>query len=432
MDVSVEDAGPCRKVMKVRQSAAEIASEYQAVVAGYAREVKLRGFRKGKAPVDIVERRCAQLIEEDTKERVVPTAYRGALEQEGITPVAIVEVRDVALDKQAGLSFEVVVDVTPEFKLPRYRRIGLKGQKVEVEEKEIDDAISGLRDRMARYEDVEGRPVKDGDLVLIDYRGQIDGQAVSEVASDCSGLGEGTDFWALVGEPEFMPGFREGLVGIAVGEERSIEVTFPPDYHVPAVAGKQAVYQATAKGVREKVLPEFDQAFLKRFEVDTVEALREKAREELQGAADGREKERLKEEISQFLLKKTSVDLPQAIVEQETGLTVRNMMQRFAVQGATREQIDERRDEILSAATRSSEDRVKLSYILNRIADEEAVQVADEDVDLRIAAMAARYGMPAEKFRGELEKRNGVERLRSEVRADKALDFLLENAKIKK
>ncbi|MFC1452749.1 hypothetical protein ACFLSJ_05325, partial [Verrucomicrobiota bacterium] len=175
-----------------------------------------------------------------------------------------------------------------------------------------------------------------------------------------------------------------------------------------------------------------DEPFLKQFNVASVEGLRERARTELTEDAETREQQRLKDEIAKQLLAKTNFDLPQSIVEQETRLTARNMVQRIAMQGATRDQIMENRQSILEAATRTSTESVKLSYILSRIADGEGIQVAEEELDERLKSMAQRHSMPEERLRSELEKQNGIEGVRSEIRAEKTLDFLMENVKIKK
>ena len=174
-----------------------------------------------------------------------------------------------------------------------------------------------------------------------------------------------------------------------------------------------------------------DAEFLKRFNVDSESALRERIRDEIRQSKERAEKDRLKDEAAKWLLDKTSVDLPESIVEQETGLMVRSIIRRSVGQGVSREQLQEQRDDILHAARASSMDRVKLSYILSRIAEEEHVTVSPAEVDERIAATAPSQGMTPEKFRAELEKNHRVEALESDIRADKTMDFILENARTK-
>jgi len=431
MRVTVEDGGPCRKVMRVEVPAQSLASEYQTSVESFARVSRVPGFRRGRAPADVVERHYRKQIVDDAKERLVPRFYRAALEQEHLTPVATVGVTDVALGRDEGCSFKVALDVAPDFKLPKYRKLSVKAEPVEVSDAQVDEALQGLRTSAARYEDVSGRAVQAGDLVQVDYRGEADGRPVSELAPDFQGIGEGKGFWVPIGGPEFLPGLSDGLLGASAGEEREIRVRFPADYRVPAVAGREAVYRAAVKAVRQRVLPEMDEAFLKRCEVESADALRARVRADLTAAAEAREKDRQKAEIALQLLKQTEFDLPQTIVEQETRLAVNNIVRRILMNGMPREKVAEHQEEIVKAATATSRERVKLSYVLTRIAEAENIGVEDDEVSARIEAMARHYQITAERLRSEIEKQNGIEGLKSEIRQEKALDNLLEQARVK-
>jgi trigger factor len=185
------------------------------------------------------------------------------------------------------------------------------------------------------------------------------------------------------------------------------------------------------KAIRERVLPVIDAEFLKRFGVESEAALREKIRNDLVETAKKEDANHLKDEVAKFLLENTDFDLPQSVVAQETGLMIRSILERITARGATEKQIGEQRDEILQVATRSSTEKVKMSYILSRIADEEKIGVNDDEVKAHIEAMSQRYNMTPERLTADLEKANGMERLKSDIRSEKTLDFLVENAKIK-
>ena len=432
MDVTIEDAGACRKVMRVKALADAVREDYDRLVSLYAGQARIAGFRKGKAPTKIVEQQYKQSIAEQAKEELVPRLYSEALKQEGVTPVAIVGVSEVVFSKDEGINFNVTLDVSPQFKLPRYKKITLRKNKIEVAEKEVDETITRIRESRARYEDVEGREIRDGDLVRIDYCGTCEGKPLADAAPENPALSDGKDFLVLVGGVEVIPGLAAGLLGATVGENRNVDVAFPDDYRVAPLAGKPAVFEVEVKGIRERILPPLDENLLKELEVETEAALRDKVCEDLRLAAEQTEQGRLREEINRFLLEKTKFDLPQAIVEQETRLMVRNMIRRIASQGGTQEHIAQQQDAILNTATETSKERVKLSYILSRIADAEDIAVADPEVEKRIEELAGYYRMPKDQFRAELEKRNGIENLRGDIRSEKTIDFLLENAKIKK
>ena len=432
MKVNIEKTDGCRRVLGIDVPAETVKSDYDAIIALFAKEVKISGFRPGRAPVELVEKRYSKAIIQETKDRLIPRFYHEALQQENIEPVAVVDVQDVEFNRSEGLQFKVAVDVAPEFKLPKYKKISLKREATDVADEDVDRTLQEICERFARFEDVEDKPVVSGDLVQIDYDAVSDGEAVADLADDCRDVGSGKDFWVPTGESEFVPGMNAALEGAAVGDSLSVDVDFPADYHVAAVAGKKAVYTVAVKGVRTRVLPELDEEFLKRFDVESEDALRARIRQDLEEAAEARETARLKEDVSRFLLDKTGMDLPEAIVERETGLLVRDMLTRVAQQGGSREMLEQHRDEILGSASQSARDRVKLSYIVDRIGEEEEITVADEDVEQRLVLMGQRYGMPAERIRPELEKQDeGLQNLRTEIRGDKVMDFLLEHAKIK-
>jgi len=433
MKVVLEDAGPCRKIVHISAPTDVVTPEYKRIAALFAERGRVPGFRPGKVPLKVAERYYAKAIAEETKERLIPRLYREALQQVGLRPVAVISVKDVELRGGDGMSFKVTVDVPPDFKLPRYKKIVLKDVRFEVTAEECQQAIERLRDSRARYEDVTGRPVQSGDLVLVDYSGVAEGVPLAQkVSGDASGLAEGKDFWVLVdGQFEFLPGFANGLVGAAVGEERAVKVVFPRDHRMAGLAGLEAIYTVRIKRIRERRRPALDADFFKQFEVDSEEALRDKVRALLSEAAARRRKEALRDQLTARLLEETEMDIPQSVVEEETNDAVRQIVRRIVSQGATLENVLQQRETIRNTATKLSTDRVKLAYILDRIATEEKIEVQESEVEERLAALAQQYGVTVDQLRAELDKRNGWESLHSDVLAEKTLNFLLEHAKIK-
>lgn len=432
MKVIVEQNGPCRRVLKIEVPSETVVAEYQAVVGELSKQVRIPGFRPGKAPAAVVEKRLSKEALEETRERLVPRAYRQALDQENLKPIAIVDVSDIHVDRHLPLSFRVTVDVDPAFVLPSYKGIPLKSRKVEVKEDEVDQVISGIRDRAARLESITGRPAQKGDVVEVDYTGVSEGKPVSELAPENSEMNEGKDFWVLLADgPEFLPGLAAQLEGIEIGQTRTANVTFPADYRVKAVAGRSAVYTVTAKGIRERRLPELDGEFLKSLAVASMEEMRVRVTENLRDAAEGGERNRQRDEIIKWLLEHTEIkDLPQSLVEEEARQIIRDVVQENVRRGASKEEIESHREDIFTRASQSSTDRVKMDYILGRIADEEKVSVAEAEVEQRIRSLAARYGMPVQRLRADLEQRGAVAAIRKNLRMEKAVDVALAAANV--
>jgi len=431
MNVEVQELEPCRQVLKVIATAEETGEAYRGIVEQFAGGGRVPGFRKGKAPVAVIEKRFKDQISEEVRSVLVPKLYREALKEKGITPVSVVDVSAAEFSRETGISFAVTVDVAPDFKLPKYKKIPVKREEVSVSDEDVAQSVEQMRSAYAQYEDDNEKAVEDGDMVQVDYRGTIDGQPIADMAGDCSNLGEATDFWTQCGEPEFLPGMIKALAGMRVGEDKQVTVKFPKDFRVAEVHGKKAVYDLKVKAIRLRQLPELDEEFCKRLGADNAEALTQQIREHMQSSAEQNEQNRQREEVSQFLLKKTVFELPQSVVEQERQLTVRSMVQQFMQRGATREQLQEQQGEIMQRAGQMSLDRVKLGYILSRIADEEKLEVSDELFKERAEATAAQHRMAPAEFLAELEKNNGTERLMSDIRSGLTMDFLLSEAKIK-
>lgn len=430
MNVKVEDAGPCRKLLYVSAPAEAVAPEYQRVVKAIAGVAETPGFRPGRAPLSVVEKRYQRSIREETRDRLVPQLYREALKQEGIVPVAVVDMSEPVLDKDRGIEFRITVDVPPEFSLPKYKKIPVPAEKVEVTELQEKTAYRRILEGFARFESVEGRSVREGDLVQVDFTGEVEGRPMREMVPDRAGIAEGHDFWVMCGGPEYIPGFAKQLEGASGGESRTLTVKFPEDYRERELAGKEATYSVRVKAVREKIMPTEDAEFFKQLGVESADALKARIRGDLESAARRETRSRQHDAIAKYLLEKTALDVPQTVVDQERDLMVQNIVRRIVSEGGTRQQVQEQRDSILSAATQTSLDRVKVSYILARIAEQEKVEVTDAEVEERIQAMAERHGMAPERLKAELEKRNSLENLRSEIRSEKTLDVLLENAKV--
>ena len=432
MKVTVEQGGPCRRVMKIEVPSETVATEYQAVVAKLAKQVRIPGFRPGKAPAAVIEKRLSKEALDETRERLVPRAYRQALEQEELQPVAIIDVSDIHVDKQLPLTFRVTVDVNPEFVLPSYKGVKVVARKVEVKEADVEQVIGGIRERAARLESRTGSPARRGDVVEIDYKGVSEGRPISEIAPENSELNEGKDFWVLLADgPEFLPGLAVQLEGIEIGQTREVPVTFQADYGVKAVAGRSAVYTVTAKGIRERILPELDAEFLKTMGVESVEALRARVSENLREAAEMTERNRQREDIVKWLLEHTEIkELPQSLVEEEARHIIHNVVQENVRRGASKEEIESHREDIFTRASQSSSDRVKMDFVLGRIADEEKIDVSEAEFDQRIRGLAARYGMSAQRLRADLEQRGAMDAIRKNLRMEKTVDAVLAAATV--
>ena len=430
MKTSVEAVGPCRKKLRVEVPAEEVQAEYDKMAAEYAQHAKVPGFRPGRAPRDVVERRFGKSILEELRDQLVPRSYHGALQQEKLVPVAILDLEEPTVAKGQPLIFSVVLDVPPDFTLPEYKGITVTNEAKAVSEEDVQKTIDGLREQATRYEEVSGRPAQANDLVQVDYTGTIDGQPLEAVAPDAQGLGQAKDFWVNLGPHAFLPGFAEGLAGAAVGEAREITSAFAADFRSPALAGRTAKYAVTVKAIRCPVLPELDADFLKRCGATTVDELKQHVRTSLEASAKETEERRRRDEIARYLIGGTPMDLPATIVQHETEQHVYGMVREHARRGIPESAIVENKSRIFETASRTATESVKLRFILHRIAGEEKLSVTDAEFDRHVAALAQSQNLSPEAFRAQLAKRKALDDLRGDLQASKVMDLLVASAKV--
>lgn len=431
MNIRVESSGPCRREIHIEVPVDQVRTAFDEVTSSYARVARIPGFRPGRAPRDLIRRRYQKEIAGDVKERLIPEGYQAAVKQEKLSTVAVLDVREQALDEEQPFAFSVVLDVAPEIELPTYKGIALQRKKVEIKDEDIDEVLKNIREQNARYEDITGRAVQIGDLVQIDYDGVCEGQPIEKLAPKAKGMGSGNDFWLMADEQnQFLPGFAQGLAGASVGERREVAVDFPVDFPEAALAGKKAAYFVNVKAIREKKLPEVDAEFLKGVGVATVDELRDRVRSDLKNLRDNNESRRLQGEIVRYLLEKATFDAPESVLQEETRQEVYELVRQTQQRGVTAEEIEGKKEELFDSATRSATEKVKLRYMLRRIAAEEKIAVEEREVDARIRALAASWGVPHDRLRADFEKRNALGQVRDDVLMNKVLSQLLSEAAI--
>lgn len=431
MNVRTESTGACRRDLHIEVPADEVSSAFEAVVKMYCQQARIPGFRPGKAPRDLIKRRFQKEIITEVKERLIPVSYQKAIAQEKLEPLQVLDVKDKELAENAPFAFTVSMDIAPSFELPVYKGLAIEGKSNPVTDADVDEVLKNIREQNARYEEVNGRALAQGDVAQIDYTGVVDGKPVEVVAAKAKGIGEGKDFWLMADEAnEFLPGISKGLLGIQAGETRAVNVDFPADFAVPDLAGKKAVYTVTAKAIREKKLPEIDDEFVKAVGAESVEAMKSRVRSDLQSMRDEGELRRQEDEVARLLLQNTALDIPESILQEETQRQVYDLVRQSQSRGASEEDIATRKEELFDAASRSASDKVKLRFILRRIVREEKIECTEQEVSARVASLARSWRMKLEDVVADLKKRNAMPQVREDVLLSKALVWLREQAAV--
>jgi trigger factor len=431
MNVSVKDAGTCRKTMTIQIPAEKIAEERADTIKAYVKFANIPGFRKGKAPVHVVAKKYGKDIDKDIQERVLPKYYHEALQETELKVVNVIDATEVELKDGEPVSFEVTVDVEPEFKLPKYTEIPVKEEKAEVTEAQVQEQVDGIRNQHANYEEVEGKAIEAGDMGQLTYEATVDGTPLQEAIPEAKGIGSGSGYWVSADEHAFIPGMGEAIVGMNVGDKKEVAVEFPESFMVKELAGVKTVYNVEVTAVRVRTLPEIDETFLARLRIESEEALRSTIREQLEAQAENMALGQKHDQIVQYLIKKTKIDVPESVVQQQIRNVVYDIANHRMMMGATQEQIAEQMEEIQKEAAERALENVKLRYIGLGIASELGFDATEVEIDEEIATMAIRQRKDARALRKEMEENDSLDSVGEQIRFNKALDYMVENAKIK-
>ena len=385
------------------------------------------GFRKGKAPRKVIENMYGPLaFFDDAFDIVYPEAYQAAIAEQGVEPVDRPDVSIETLPEgETPLVFSLVVAVKPEVELGAYKGIEVEKRAYNVTDDEVDAAIAQLQEGVARMVDVD-RPVENGDTVNLDYSGSVDG-----VKFD-GGTAQGQTL--TIGSGQFIPGFEEQMVGMAVGEEKDIEVTFPEEYHAENLAGKKAVFAVKVNGIQVKELPTLDDEFAKDVsEYDTLEALRDAKRQELLEQAEKNAKIQKENDVVRKAVENATVEVPDAMVERQIDSFLQDMGYRLQMQGISLEdylkytntEISALRDQYRADAAL----RVKSQLVLEAISKAEAIEATPEEIGDKVAEYAKQFGnMTVEDFEKNLQA-DDRQYFADQVVVEKTLALLVENAK---
>ena len=429
MNVTVETLAPCKRLLRIEVDSQAVDKAFDETTASYQREARLPGFRPGKAPREMITRTYAKEIEKEVKKKVMSDAYRRALEEQKLRVIGYPDIEEITFGRGQALQFAATVETAPEFELPEYKGLPVKIEARSVTETDLERALDVLRTQRATYNDV-ARPVQTGDFVVVSYTGTCDGKPITETAPTAAGLTTQKDFWVHVEKDSFIPGFSEQLVGASAGDKRTVSVDFPAEFVTPQLAGKKGVYDVEIVRVKERVLPEMSDVFAQTFGAETMEKMREGVRADLQNELKHKQNTSIRNQLVGGLLKGLNYALPESVVLSETRNIIYDIVRENQQRGATKEAIDQRKEEIYSYASNSAKERIKAAFLLGRIAEKEGIKVTKEEITNRILFLAQQYQMKPDKFLKQLQERDGLSEIQEQILTSKVLDFLQLSAKI--
>ncbi len=385
------------------------------------------GFRKGKAPLPMIEKMYGEgIFYEDAANEIMPDAYEAAVEESGLDVVSSPEIDVTQIGKGEDFIFTATVATKPEVVLGEYKGLDVQKDPVEVTDEEIEAELKKAQEQNSREVEVTDRPVQDGDIITLNYAGTVDGVPFDGGTAESQKL--------EIGSHSFIDTFEDQLVGLNIGDEKDVEVTFPEEYHSPEVAGKPAVFHVKILGIRQRELPEIDDDFaMDTTEFDSLEEYKEDIRAKLTAGKEENAKAAMENALIEQVVENTQMDIPDAMIETQIDQQVQEFQQRITYQGLTFEQylqfsgqsMDGLREQMRPDAVK----RIQGSLVLEAIADAEGIEATEEDLQKEFARMAEMYQMEPEQIASMLPD-NEKENMKKNLAVQKAVDLVRENANI--
>jgi trigger factor len=431
MKTEVVEVSPTRKEFKIEIEAADVRAEFERVTQEYARAVTVPGFRKGHAPVGVVRTRYKKDIQGDVLKRLVPEAVEQAITESGLQVIGQPDVHldNEGLDKlgQESIKLHAHVEVMPELSLGEYKGIEAARRTRPVTDEEIERVIENLREASASLQPVEDRAAEEGDTVTAD----IQGHYVEPPADEDINVEE-VDI--VLGGEGVLPAFTENLTGSRPDEAKTFAVVYPADFNAQGLAGKTIEYTATVTAVRRKEVPALDDEWVKSLgeeEVETVEQLRARVRENLSKNAQHESEHRLRDEVLGQLIERHRFEVPETIVSYQANQILQSMIRDMIARGADPRTQDINWEAMRDLVRDRAGDDVRGSMLLERVAEAENIDVSPEEVEAEIQSMAEGSRQSVEQVRAALTKQGGERSIADRLRNRKALDFLVQHASVR-
>lgn len=409
----------------------EIDRAHKRVVGQFSREVRIPGFRPGKAPANIVLRRFGRDVAEELERKIKADAFEEIVEDGRLKVCEVVALEPGVIKAGEPAEITFLVDVEPEFTLPEYKGITVTVPAAEVTDEEVERVLYRVRSSRADFKE-KSAPAEESDYLQISYEGTLEGRPLEEIVPDYPLLTRQSLTWEEASkENADFPGLAEQLIGLAAGEEKEITVDFPEDFEVETLREKSVQYAVRVAEVREKVLPEIDEAFLELHQVESVEELKESFRAELTDRKESEMRRMIREQILNFLAENTAFDLPQSEVDDEREYLLQAMRERGWNDQEAEDDPEAVEAGLREDAAKEARRRVKTNWVIRKIAEIEHIQPVERDFQKFILMEAMQTRQKPEKIAKALQKdRARMRALQESILFNKTLDFLVEQSTV--
>jgi trigger factor len=424
MKVSVEEINSIKKKMNVEVPEEQVIKEVDSFYRELSQKAKIKGFRPGKVPRNILERHFKDYVKTEVMQKLIQESYPQALSEAKLHPISNPLIDPGEMEGGKPFQYAATIEIKPEIKLEGYIGLKIEGKKEGAKDEEVEERLKNLQNIHAQLKTIsDPRPVQPGDFVILDYEASMENKPLDE--------GKATDFTVEVGSGRFIPNLEEKLVGLKPDEEKDLEVSFPEDYGYKKWAGKTLSFHVKIKEVKEKILPILDDEFAKDLgDYSSLEDLRLKLREEIEKEKKLILERQLKDQMVEQLLQANSFEIPESLVEEQTRTLVSDTKMRLASQGVDFKNLGLSEEKLQGDYREMAQKQVRTFLILEKIADQEGITVTDGEAEDRVREISERIHQKFDVVRRYYDKNGLIPEVKAGIMSEKILNFLLEKANV--
>ncbi|MGB0292879.1 MAG: trigger factor [Luteolibacter sp.] len=432
MNITVDKQAKCKATLKVEIPADQVSGQRQSIVSKYAGQARVPGFRPGKAPKDVIEKRYHKQITEELNENLFNLAIDEAIQKEELKVLNYGAPQNLLASPDGGLAFTTELIMAPNVSLPNYKGIEVKIPSEDVPEEALEEQLKQLQERFADFEDITDRAAEMGDFAVIDYSSTVEGKPTEEFIGKSAGyIGGREGFWLKLDEQAFLPGFADEVVGMKAEDSKDITITMPDDFPVADLIGKEVVFATTMKELKTSILPELNDEFAGKLAPEkTLDEVKEMILENLQEERKRAIQNSKMNQVVEAMTAEANFELPEELINQETQSQADSMVQRGMQSGMDEETIASQEAEIFASATQAATNNLRTNFILQEIAIAEKLEVSDQELVGQITQMASQRKQAPKKFIKELQRNGQIPSIRNNMLVSKAIDFVVSEAKV--
>lgn len=421
---SLETVSDLERKLNIEVPASEVQDAIQNAIKGIQKHVTIKGFRKGKAPATAVRAAYGERVQQDVVQDIVQTKYAEALREHKLDPISFPTIEFDPLVEGKDFQFTAEFEVRPDVSIKKIDGLAVKKEKLDLSDKLVNDTLEDIRKGRAETVPVlEDRPAQKGDVAALDFKGVMDGKPLE------NGSAEGHEL--ELGSNSFIPGFEEGLEGMKIGQEKTIHIAFPADYHVADLAGKPVSFDVKLNGLKKKSLPALDDEFAKSVgPYESLEALRKAIRDDFEKREGKRVQDDLKNRLMKVLVDHNPVPVPKTLLADQKKALVEDFEKRMQQQGMPTEQFEDYKSKWDNDFEQTASYMIQSSFLIDKIATEQNLRATPEDIEAKIKEYAESSNLEVARLREFYQDNDRASRLQYQVTEEKVLDFLLSKAKL--